>query len=63
LDDILCNETLKLLITESACNMYKLIGGELSPYTAKVRCYLRYKNIPFEPVQATAEVSQFRLLK
>ena len=39
--------------------MYKLIGGELSPYTAKVRLYLRYKKIPFEPVQATMEVSCF----
>ncbi|XP_076805167.1 uncharacterized protein LOC143449028 [Clavelina lepadiformis] len=36
--------------------MYQLIGGELSPYTAKVRFYLRHKNIAFEPVQATAEV-------
>ena len=36
--------------------MYQLIGGEPSPYTAKVRLYLRYKKIPFEPVQATAEV-------
>ena len=46
-----------LIIWVKVIDMYKLIGGELSPYTAKVRCYLRYKNIPFEPVQASAEVS------
>ncbi|CAK8690922.1 unnamed protein product [Clavelina lepadiformis] len=36
--------------------IYQLIGAELSPYTAKVRLYLRYKRIPFEPVQSTVEV-------
>nr|CAB3262554.1 uncharacterized protein LOC100180334 [Phallusia mammillata] len=41
--------------SSSVSTMYQLIGGELSPYTAKVRSYLRYKKIPFEPVQATAD--------
>ena len=36
--------------------MYRLIGGELSVFTAKVRCYLRFKKIPFESVQASAKV-------
>ncbi|XP_002739004.1 uncharacterized protein LOC100375835 [Saccoglossus kowalevskii] len=38
--------------------MLQFIGAELSPYTAKVRAYLRYKKIPFEPVQCTLEVMQ-----
>ncbi|XP_070581049.1 uncharacterized protein [Ptychodera flava] len=36
--------------------MLQLIGAELSPYTAKVKGYLRYKKIPFEPVLCTYEV-------
>ncbi|XP_077980691.1 uncharacterized protein LOC144435924 [Glandiceps talaboti] len=36
--------------------MLQFIGAELSPYTAKVRGYLRYKKIPFEPVLCTLEV-------
>ncbi|XP_078492908.1 uncharacterized protein LOC100180334 [Ciona intestinalis] len=47
-------------VVRSLCNtnvkMYRLIGGELSPYTAKVRSYLRFKKIPFEPVTANAEI-------
>lgn len=33
---------------------YRLFGWEVSPYTAKTRHYLRYKNIPFEDVHANA---------
>uniref|UniRef100_H2YGG9 GST N-terminal domain-containing protein n=1 Tax=Ciona savignyi TaxID=51511 RepID=H2YGG9_CIOSA len=52
--------TRRLQSTNAAARMYQLIGGELSPYTAKVRFYLRYKNIPFESVTASAEIySQF----
>lgn len=29
-------------------NKYLLYGWRVSYYTAKVRCYLKYKNIPFE---------------
>lgn len=35
---------------------HKLIGGEVSLYTAKVRAYLRYKGIPFDEVLATRAV-------
>ncbi|XP_076805064.1 uncharacterized protein LOC143448966 isoform X2 [Clavelina lepadiformis] len=42
--------------TATQQKMYQLIGGELSPYTGKVRMCLRYKKISFEPVQASAEV-------
>jgi glutathione S-transferase len=34
----------------------KLLGAEVSYYTAKVRSYLRYKGIPFVEVAATREV-------
>jgi len=35
---------------------YKLIGAEVSLYSGKARSYLRYKDIPFEEVTASAEV-------
>lgn len=35
---------------------YQLIGAEISYYTGKARAYLRYKNIPFEEILASAEV-------
>jgi glutathione S-transferase len=35
--------------------MNRLIGSELSPYSVKVRSYLRYKGIPHEWVLRTAE--------
>jgi len=35
---------------------HKLIGAEVSLYTGKLRCYLKYKNIPFEEVIASQEV-------
>jgi glutathione S-transferase len=35
---------------------HRLIGAEVSYYTAKVRSYLRYKQIPFVEVPATREV-------
>ena len=34
----------------------KLIGTEVSLYTGKLRCYLKYKNIPFEDVLSTNDV-------
>lgn len=37
-------------------NPHRLIGAEVSYYTAKVRAYLRYKKIPFVEVLATREV-------
>ena len=37
---------------------YQLIGAECSLYTGKARAYLRYKDIPFEEVVASAEVYQ-----
>jgi len=33
---------------------FRLFGAELSPYSVKVRSYLRYKQIPFEWLQRTA---------
>ncbi len=33
---------------------FRLYGAELSPYSVKVRSYLRYKQIPFEWLQRTA---------
>ncbi|AUM12312.1 glutathione S-transferase family protein [Ketobacter alkanivorans] len=36
--------------------MNKLIGTEVSLYTGKLRCYLKYKNIPFEDVLSTNNV-------
>ncbi|WP_439134031.1 glutathione S-transferase family protein [Pseudomaricurvus sp.] len=35
---------------------HQLIGAEVSLYTGKLRCYLKYKNIPFEEVIASKEV-------
>lgn len=35
---------------------HQLIGTEVSLYTGKLRCYLQYKNIPFEEVLSTQEV-------
>lgn len=37
-------------------NNNQLLGAEVSYYTAKVRAYLRYKNIPFDEVPASREV-------
>lgn len=34
----------------------QLIGAEVSLYTGKLRCYLKYKNIPFEEVIASKEI-------
>jgi glutathione S-transferase len=33
---------------------FRLYGAELSPYSVKVRSYLRYKNVPFEWLQRSA---------
>jgi glutathione S-transferase len=33
---------------------FRLYGAELSPYSVKVRSYLRYKGVPFEWLQRTA---------
>lgn len=41
-----CCKIHSLLIKMS--NKYLLYGWRVSYYTAKVRCYLKYKNIPFE---------------
>lgn len=35
---------------------YQLIGAEVSLYTGKLRCYLNYKNIPYEEIVASKEV-------
>ncbi|MGC1511187.1 glutathione S-transferase family protein [Ketobacter sp.] len=35
---------------------HQLIGAEVSLYTGKLRCYLQYKNIPFDEVVASGEV-------
>lgn len=35
---------------------HQLIGAEVSLYTGKLRCYLQYKNIPFEEVIASQDV-------
>lgn len=35
---------------------HQLIGTEVSLYTGKLRCYLKYKNIPFEDVLSTQQV-------
>jgi glutathione S-transferase len=37
---------------------HQLIGAEVSYYTAKVRAYLRYKQIPYDEVTASREVYQ-----
>ncbi|QKX17165.1 glutathione S-transferase [Microbulbifer sp. YPW1] len=37
---------------------HQLIGAEVSLYTGKLRCYLKYKHIPFEEVIASREVFQ-----
>lgn len=37
-------------------NTYQLLGADISYYTGKARAYLRYKDIPFEEVQATRDV-------
>ncbi|WP_428819200.1 glutathione S-transferase family protein [Microbulbifer sp. MCCC 1A16149] len=37
---------------------HQLIGAEVSLYTGKLRCYLKYKNIPFDEVTASREVFQ-----
>jgi glutathione S-transferase len=37
---------------------YRLFGADVSLYTGKARAYLRYKDIPFEEVVASAEVYQ-----
>ncbi|XP_071943789.1 uncharacterized protein [Antedon mediterranea] len=36
----------------------QLVGSELSPYTGKVRAYLRYKGIQFDPVQSSHEIHE-----
>lgn len=42
-------------------NQYKLFGFELSPYSVKVRSYLRYKNIPHEwIVRGMAQMPEFQ---
>lgn len=42
-------------------NHYKLFGFELSPYSVKVRSYLRYKNIPHEwIVRGMAQMAEFQ---
>ena len=33
---------------------FRLYGAELSPYSVKVRSYLRYKGVPFEWLQRSA---------
>ena len=38
--------------------LHQLIGAEVSLYTGKLRCYLKYKDIPFEEVTASREVFQ-----
>ncbi|KAI8824577.1 uncharacterized protein EV422DRAFT_565266 [Fimicolochytrium jonesii] len=35
---------------------YKLIGVEMSFFTAKAKAYMRWKQIPFEPIVASADV-------
>ncbi|GAA6134261.1 hypothetical protein NBRC116188_10500 [Oceaniserpentilla sp. 4NH20-0058] len=35
---------------------HQLIGAEVSLYTGKLRCYLQYKNIPFEEIVASQDV-------
>lgn len=35
---------------------HQLIGAEVSLYTGKLRCYLKYKNIPFEEAIASKDV-------
>ena len=37
-------------------NRHRLLGAEVSYYSAKVRAYLRYKAIPFEEVTASRDV-------
>ena len=37
-------------------NAYQLLGSQASYYTGKARAYLRYKNIDFEEIAASAEV-------
>lgn len=42
-------------------NQYKLFGFELSPYSVKVRSYLRYKNIPHQwIVRSMAQMPEFQ---
>lgn len=36
--------------------LHQLIGAEVSLYTGKLRCYLKYKDIPFEEVIASQSV-------
>ena len=36
--------------------LHQLIGAEVSLYTGKLRCYLKYKDIPFEEVVASQSV-------
>lgn len=47
----------KAFSSSSAATMYQLIGGELSPYTGKVRMYLIHKKIQHERVVASMDVS------
>ena len=39
-------------------DQYKIFGNELSPYSVKVRSYLRYKHIPHEWVVRTPAVEE-----
>jgi hypothetical protein len=42
---------------------YRIFGSELSPYSVKVRSYLRYKNIPYEwVIRGSSNMEEFSKL-